>query len=83
MRALTSPVMAPLYWPTQARSDCSDSRSACAIASAVAAGVCNAGGRIGTVWTGFGLVPGISGVVIWASRLSQPQTSVLPQASIS
>src|SRR6476661_4917926 len=65
-RALTSPVMAPLYWPTQARSDCSDSRSACAMASAVAAAVCNAGGRIGTVWTGFGLVPGSCGVVIWA-----------------
>src|SRR5256885_16932480 len=66
MRALTSPVMAPLYWPTQARSDWSDSRSACAIASAVAAGVCSAGGRIGTVWTTFGPVPGICGVVIWA-----------------
>ena len=29
MRSLTSPVMAPLYCPTQARSDCSASRSAC------------------------------------------------------
>src|SRR3954469_15632070 len=65
MRALTSPVMAPLYWPTQARSDCSDSRSACAIASAVSDGVCKVGGRIGTVWTTFGLVPDC-GAVVWA-----------------
>ena len=43
MRSLTSPVMAPLYWPTQARSDCSASRSACAMALAVSAGVCSAG----------------------------------------
>lgn len=63
---LTSPVMAPLYRPTQARSDCSDSRSACVMASAVADGVCIAGGRIGAVWTGFGLAPEIGGVVIWA-----------------
>src|ERR1700742_2222186 len=57
MRSLTSPVMAPLYWPTQARSDCSASRSPCAIALAVSAGVCTAG-RTGTVATGFGLTPG-------------------------
>ena len=47
MRSETSPVMAPLYSPTQARSDCSASRSAGAIALAVSAGVCSAG-RIGT-----------------------------------
>ena len=56
MRSLTSPVMAPLYWPTQARSDCSARRSPCAIASAVSAGACSAG-RIGTVATRFGLTP--------------------------
>src|SRR6185437_14499586 len=56
MRSLTSPVMAPLYWPTQARSDCSARRSPCAIASAVSAGACSAG-RIGTVVTRFGLTP--------------------------
>lgn len=66
MRELTSPVMAPLYSPTQARSDCSDSRSACAIASAASDGVCNAGGRIGTVWTTFGFAPRTCGAVIWA-----------------
>ena len=43
MRSLTSPVIAPLYWPTQARSDCSASRSACAIALAVSAGVLQRG----------------------------------------
>jgi hypothetical protein len=58
--------MAPLYSPTQARSDCSASRSACAIASAVSDGVCTAGGRIGTVWTTFGLVPGTRGAAVWA-----------------
>src|ERR1700676_1477503 len=57
MRSETSPVMAPLYWPTQARSDCSASRSPCAIALAVSAGVCKAG-RTGTVATGLGLTPG-------------------------
>src|SRR4051812_6132400 len=43
MRSLTSPVMAPLYWPTQARSDWIASRSACAMALAVSAGGCQAG----------------------------------------
>src|SRR5258705_468254 len=43
MRSLTSPVMAPLYCPTQARSDCSVSRSACPIALAVSSGFCSAG----------------------------------------
>src|ERR1700750_1125644 len=65
MRSLTSPVIAPLYWPTQARSDCSASRSACPIALAVSSGFCSAG-RIGTVVTGFGLAPGAEGGVICA-----------------
>src|ERR1700686_2599846 len=65
MRSLTSPVMAPLYWPTQARSDWIARRSACAIAFAVSAGVCKAG-RIGTVATVFGLVPTVVGAVICA-----------------
>ena len=65
MRSLTSPVIAPLYWPTQARSDCSASRSACAIALAVSSGFCSAG-RIGTVVTGFGLAPAVDGGVNWA-----------------
>ena len=71
MRSLTSPVMAPLYWPTQARSDCSASRSACAIALAVSAGVCSAG-RTGTVATGFGLAPAVDGAVICAWRTAKP-----------
>src|SRR5882757_2067649 len=66
MRSLTSPVMAPLYCPTQARSDCSASRSACAIALAVSAGVCSAG-RIGTVATVFGLAPAVDGGVSCAN----------------
>src|SRR6266516_5769205 len=61
MRSLTSPVMAPLYSPTQARSDWIARRSVCAIALAVSAGVCRAG-RIGTVVTGFGLMPGMAAV---------------------
>ncbi len=65
MRSLTSPVIAPLYWPAQARSDCSARRSACAIALAVSAGVCRAG-RIGTVATCFGLAPAVDGAVICA-----------------
>lgn len=39
------------------------------MASAVSDGVCNAG-RIGTVWTVFGLVPGSGGVVICACALA-------------
>ena len=66
MRSLTSPVMAPLYSPTQARSDCSASRSACAIALAVSAGVCVGAGRTGLVATAFGLVPAVDGGVICA-----------------
>jgi hypothetical protein len=63
MRSLTSPVMAPLYCPTQARSDCSASCFACAIAFAVSSGFCGAG-RIGTVVTTFGLAPAVAGGVI-------------------
>ena len=65
MRSLRSPVMAPLYCPTQARSDCSASRSACPIALAVSSGFCSAG-RIGIVVTGFGLAPTVEGGVICA-----------------
>src|SRR6478752_9009422 len=65
VRSLTSPAMAPLYSPTQARSDWIAWRSACAIALAVSAGVCKAG-RIGTVATGFGLAPAVDGAVICA-----------------
>ncbi|WP_456748927.1 hypothetical protein [Bradyrhizobium sp. USDA 4354] len=36
------------------------------MASAVADGVCIAGGWTGTVWTVFGLVPATCDVVIWA-----------------
>ena len=36
------------------------------MASAVAEGVCIAGGLTGTVWTVFGVAPGTWGVVIWA-----------------
>src|SRR5580692_12678261 len=61
MRSLTSPVIAPLYSPTQARSDWIARRSACAIALAVSAGVCKAG-RVGVVVTGFGLTPATTAV---------------------
>ena len=70
MRSLTSPVIAPLYWPTQARSDCSASRSACPIAFAVSSGFCSAG-RTGTVVTGFGLAPAVEGGVICACARSR------------
>src|ERR1700759_430863 len=66
MRSLISPVRAPLYSPTQARSDCSASRSPCAMALAVSSGVCSAGGLIRTVATDFGLVPAVEGAVICA-----------------
>src|SRR6516162_8600111 len=66
MRSETSPVIAPLYSPTQARSDCNASRSPCAIAFAVSFGVCGAGGVTGTVATRFGLVPAVDGAVICA-----------------
>src|SRR6202012_4528858 len=69
MRSLTSPVMAPLYWPTQARSDCSASRSPCPMALAVSVGVCIAGGWTGTVATAFGLTPAVPGV--WACAGAQ------------
>ncbi len=75
MRSLTSPVMAPLYWPTQARSDWIAWRSACAIALAVSAGVCRAG-RIGTVVTGFGLAPAVDGAVICAFADAPAATNI-------
>src|SRR5882724_402746 len=65
MRSLTSPDIAPMYWPTQARSDWIACRSACAMALAVSAGVCKAG-RIGMVATGFALAPAVDGAVICA-----------------
>src|ERR1700730_17172928 len=81
MRSLTSPVMAPLYWPTQARSDWIAWRSACAIALAVSAGVCNAG-RIGTVATGFGLVRAVEGAVICALAEAPAATNINVAVSI-
>ena len=74
MRSLTSPVIAPLYWPTQARSDCSASRSACAIALAVSSGFCNAG-RIGIVVTGLGLVPAVDGGVVICACADVPRSA--------
>ena len=76
MRSLTSPDIAPLYCPTQARSDCSDSRSACAIAPAVSAGLWSPGGRIGTVATVFGLLPAVDGAVICACA-GAPKTKAM------
>jgi hypothetical protein len=75
MRSLTSPVIAPLYWPTQARSDCSASRSVCAIAFAVSSGFCSAG-RIGTVVTSFGLAPAVEGGVSCACA-DAPQGNIM------
>ena len=81
MRSLTSPVIAPLYWPTQARSDCSASRSACAIALAVSSGFCSAG-RTGTVVTGFGLAPAVEGGVICACA-DGPESAKTEAATIN
>src|ERR1700690_4034677 len=82
MRSLTSPVMAPLYSPTQARSDWIAWRSPCAIALAVSAGVCSAG-RIGTVVTGFGLAPAMKdGGVIWACAEAPMATNINVAVSI-
>src|ERR1700731_1424032 len=81
MRSLTSPVMAPLYWPTQARSDWIARRSPCAIAFAVSAGVCRAG-RIGTVATGFGLKSGRDGAVICAWAEAPEATNINVAVSI-
>src|ERR1700730_15037590 len=76
MRSLTSPVMAPLYCPTQARSDCSARRSPWPIALAVSAGVCKAG-RIGTVATGVGLTPATDAVPdIWAWAAAPAATHI-------
>src|ERR1700676_5812921 len=81
MRSLTSPVMAPLYWPTQARSDWIARRSACAMALAVSAGVGKAG-RIGTVATGFGLAPAVDGAVICAWAEAPAATNINVAVSI-
>src|SRR5712691_10584281 len=81
MRSLTSPDMAPLYWPTQARSDWIAKRSACAIALAVSAGVCKAG-RIGTVATGFGLAPAVDGAVVCAWAEAPKATNINVAVSI-
>jgi len=81
MRSLTSPDMAPLYSPTQARSDWIAWRSACAMALAVSAGLCKAG-RIGTVATGFGLGPGADGAVICAWAEAPEATNINVAASI-
>src|SRR5580692_9843339 len=81
MRSLTSPVMAPLYWPTQARSDWIASRSACAMALAVSAGVCSPG-RIGTVATALGLLPAVVGAVICAWAETPAATNINVGASI-
>src|SRR3984893_10882228 len=81
MRSLTSPEMAPLYWPTQARSDWIARRSACAIALAVSAGVCKAG-RIGTVATCFGLAPAVDGAVICAFAEAPAATNINVAVSI-
>lgn len=81
MRSLTSPVMAPLYWPTQARSDWIASRSAWPIALAVSAGVCKAG-RTGVVATGFGLVPAVVGAVNCACADAPAATNIHVAVSI-
>src|ERR1700731_2797795 len=81
MRSLTSPVMAPLYCPTQARSDWITRRSACAIALAVSVGVCR-GGRIGTVATCFGLAPAVEGAVICALAEAPAATNINVAVSI-
>ena len=73
MDALISPVIAPLYCPTQARSDCSASRSGCPIAFAVSSGFCIAG-RIGIVVTGLGLAPTVEGGVICACACEAAKT---------
>src|ERR1700716_796058 len=81
MRSLTSPVIAPLYWPTQAKSDWIARRSACAIALAVSAGVCKAG-RIGMVVTCFGLSPAVDGGVICAWAEAPAATNINVAVSI-
>ena len=66
MRSLTSPVMAPLYWPTQARSDCDRQPLGLRHGVGGIGGGLQSGGRIGTVATVFGLVPAVVGDVICA-----------------
>src|SRR6516164_207358 len=79
MRSLTSPEIAPLYWPTQARSDWIACRSACGIALAVSAGFCTAG-RPGTVATCFALAPA-GGDVDWACAAAPVATTINVAAS--
>src|SRR5271156_5547109 len=62
--------MAPLYCPTQARSDWIASRSPWPIALAVSAGDCSAG-RAGAGAACFCLVPVVDGVVVWAAVETQ------------
>src|SRR6266403_314783 len=81
MRSLTSPDMAPLYSPTQARYDWIVWRSACAMALAVSAGLCKPG-RIGTIATGFGLGPVADGAVICAWAEAPEATNINVAASI-
>src|ERR1700733_15261272 len=73
--------MAPLYCPTQARSDWIAIRSLWPIALAVSAGDCNAG-RAGTVATCFGLAPAVDGVVVWAWTAAMVATNVNVAISI-
>src|SRR5260370_15380024 len=81
MRSLASPVMAPLSWQPQARSDWIAWRSVCAMALAVSAGVGTAG-RMGTVATGFGLAPAVDGAVICALAEAPAATNINVAVSI-
>ena len=81
MRSLILPGMAPLYWLTQARSDCNARRSPCAIASAGSAGACNAG-RIGTVATRFGLAPAADDGFVCAHTGAAAATNIKVAVSI-
>src|SRR4051812_27933098 len=63
MRSDTSPLMAPLYCPTQARSDWIATRSPCAMSLAVSAGVCKAG-RAGVVAAGLAATAGFGGALV-------------------
>src|ERR1700689_1609404 len=81
MGSLTSPVIAPFYLPTQARSDWIARRSPWAIALAVSAGVCSPG-LIGMVVTGLGLAPTVDGGVIWACAEAPAATNINVAVSI-
>jgi len=75
IRSLTSPEMAPLYCPTQARSDWIDRRSVCAIAPAVSAGDCSAG-RGGPVVACFGLLPAAPTAWVFAAAAAATNINV-------